>query len=422
METPLLFSNIKHLYGITGPSIGTEGAQIGNEPISLEDAFILVQDGEINAWGAMADCPKAYLQKGKKVDCSGKLVLPGFVDSHTHLVFPKSREGEYRLRIQGASYEEIARQGGGILNSARVTASTSEEELLKAAEKRAWEVLKNGTTTLEIKSGYGLDLESELKLLRVANSLKELVPLRIKTTLLGAHALPPSYASDREKYLDIVCQEMIPQAAEAGLANFVDVFCETGFFTPEETRKVIRTGATYCLQAKIHTNQLSISGGIPVAVEEGALSVDHLESVTDEEINLLQESEVIPVALPTVSFFLGLPYARCREMWDAGLPLALATDYNPGSSPGGSLPFVISLACTRQSLLPEEALKAVTLYAARALGMDKEVGSIEVGKAADLVVTKPMDNLAQIPYYFTQNPVEQVWIGGACAWGNLENS
>ncbi|MEZ4686786.1 MAG: imidazolonepropionase [Bacteroidia bacterium] len=373
---------------------------------------MLVEDGKVKALGEMKDLDQNAWPMARRIDCSDRIVIPGLVDSHTHLVFPKSREVEFVDRIKGLSYEEIAERGGGILNSARATAALSEEQLLEDAIKRAEEILRLGTTTVEIKSGYGLSVESELKLLRVANELKKHSPLRIKTTFLGAHAIPTDYKSRRKEYIDLVCEVMLPQVVEEGLADFIDVFCDKGFFTPEETKYILEKGAKAGLPAKIHANELGITGGVQAGVESGALSVDHLEHLGEEEIALLAKSDTVACVLPTVAFFLGIPYAPARQLADSGALLALATDYNPGSSPGGSMPFVMALACTRQRLLPEEALSASTLNAAWAIRMSDQVGALSPGRAADMVVCKPGLRLAHIPYYYAANPVDRVMIGG----------
>jgi imidazolonepropionase len=334
------------------------------------------------------------------------------VDSHTHLVFARSRATEYVDRIKGMTYEEIARNGGGILASARRLQAMEEEELLESAVARAWEILSWGTTTVEIKSGYGLTVADELKMLRVARRIGEWCPIRIKTTLLGAHAVPLEFKDNRSGYVDLVVNEMIPRAAEEKLADFVDVFCDQGFFTVAETARILDAGARHGLPGKIHANELANSGGVQVGVASGALSVDHLECIGPEEIAVLLRSQTIPTALPGCSFFLGIPFAPGREMIDAGLPLCIASDFNPGSSPGGNMQFMMSLACTRMKLLPEEALAAATLNGAAALGMSHEIGSIEPGKRADLVVTAPMEGLAEMPYYFCRDQVETVFIQG----------
>ncbi|MEM7037712.1 MAG: imidazolonepropionase, partial [Bacteroidota bacterium] len=315
-------------------------------------------------------------------------------------------------RIRGLSYEEIAERGGGILNSARRLREMSEAELLEGAIERAWEILYSGTTTVEIKSGYGLTTEDEMKILRVANKLREYCPLNIKTTFLGAHAVPPEFKGNQSGYVDLVVNEMLPRVAEEGLANFVDVFCDKGFFTVEETARILSKGAELGLRAKIHANELANSGGVQVGIAHGALSVDHLECTGPDEIAALAASDTMPTVLPGCSFFLGIPYAPARDMIDAGLPVCIATDYNPGSSPAGSLQFMMSLACNRMKLLPEEALTACTLNGAAALDLSAECGSIEVGKRADLLITEPMESLARLPYYFARDQVETTIVGG----------
>ncbi|MFK7969056.1 MAG: imidazolonepropionase [Bacteroidia bacterium] len=378
----------------------------------IEDAWLLIKDGKVNALGKMDELPTGAFPDVPNMDCTGRTVVPGFIDSHTHLVFPKSREVEYVDRIKGLSYEEIARRGGGILNSARATASMSEEQLLEDAKMRADEILSLGTTTVEIKSGYGLSVESELKLLRVANELKNHTPLRIKTTFLGAHAIPLEYKDRRKEYIDLVCNVMLPQVMEEGLADFIDVFCDEGFFTPEETLYILDKGKQVGLPGKIHANELAVSGGVQAGIEAGAYSVDHLEHLSEVEISLLAEHDTVACVLPTVAYFLGIPYAPARELVDEGAIVALATDYNPGSSPGGSMPFVMSLACNRQRLLPEEALAASTLNAAFALRMSDMTGALTPGRAADLIICKPGIQLAHIPYYYAANPVDKVMIDG----------
>ncbi len=378
----------------------------------LEDAYLLVENGTITAMGHMNSLSADAWPQAQRIDCSGRIVMPGFVDSHTHLVFPKTREQEYVYRIQGISYEEIARRGGGILNSAKAAQEIPESQLLEETIGRAEEILKLGTTTVEIKSGYGLTYESELKLLRVANELKKHVPLNIKTTFLGAHAIPTSWKGNRKGYIDLVCDKMLPKIVEEGLADFIDVFCDEGFFTVEETEYILRKGQEYGLPGKIHANELAFSGGVQVGVKCGAYSVDHLERSGDAEIAALQGSDTVPCLLPSVPYFLGIDYGPARDMIAAGLPVALATDYNPGSSPGGSMSFVMSLACTKMKMLPEEALVASTLNGAWALRMSDTVGSLEVGKQADLLITKPLASLARIPYSFSSNLIDRVVIRG----------
>ncbi|MDX1906143.1 MAG: imidazolonepropionase [Bacteroidia bacterium] len=408
----LLLTHIHRLYPVaTAHERLKRGADMAHAGC-LENAWVQTAGAVITGFGSMASCPVPDADT-QVMDCTGRLVLPGFVDSHTHLVFPRTREGEFRDRIQGLTYEEIAARGGGILNSARHCETLSEEALLAAALPRAWAALRTGTTTLEIKSGYALTLEGELKLLRVARRIGELTPLRVRTTFLGAHAIPAAYKADRQAYIDLVCDKMLPAVVAEGLADHIDVFCDRGYFTPEETAYIMRRGAEAGLPAKIHANELAISGGVQVGVQQGAWSVDHLEQMDEAAITALQGTDTIPVILPTVAFFLGIPYAPAREMIRADLPVALATDYNPGSSPGSSMPFVMSLACLRQGLSPEEALIAATLNAARALRMSDQIGAISPGRIADILITHPMDDLAGIPYAYAENPVATVIIGGS---------
>lgn len=378
---------------------------------SIENAWVLVEDNQITGLGEMENCPEPAGDT-EIIDCTGSLVLPGFVDSHTHLVFARSREEEYVDRIRGLSYEEIARRGGGILNSARRLREMSEDELLEGAIERAWEILLLGTTTVEIKSGYGLTTEDEMKMLRVARNLKNYCPLNIKTTFLGAHAIPLAYKEDRQGYIDLVINEMLPRVADEGLAEFVDVFCDEGFFTVEETASILKAAQKYNLTPKIHANEIANSGGVQVGIAHGALSVDHLERTGPAEIEALINSKTIPTVLPGCSFFLGIDYAPARQMIDAGLPVCIATDYNPGSSPAGNMQFMHSLACTIMRLLPEEALVATTLNGAAALGLSHQVGSIEVGKRADLLITDPMESLARLPYYHTRDQIKTVIVDG----------
>jgi imidazolonepropionase len=404
----VLLTHIRTCYRVTHSGqeylAGAEMADVS----PLHDAYIRTDaSGKIAEVGEMKNLDLTGFE-GRVVDCAGRLVFPGFVDSHTHLVYPRTREQEFTDRIKGLSYEEIARRGGGILNSARATRGMSEQQLLEDALRRAEDVLAMGTTTIEIKSGYGLDLESELKLLRVARQVGKLTPLRVKTTFLGAHAVPPEFASDPDGYLRLVVEEMLPAVVDEGLADHIDVFCDTGFFTPDQTRLIVEDGWKRGLPGKIHANELANSGGVQAGVETGCWSVDHLERIGDAEIAALRMSTTVPCVLPTVAFFLGIPYAPARQMIAAGLPLALATDLNPGSSPGGSMPFVLSLACTQLRLLPEEALAAATLNGAFALRMHREVGSIEPGKWADLIVTEPMDDLAAFPYHYDRPRIAHV--------------
>ena len=411
----LLLRNIRGLYRVSNKGEERKAGGAMADAARLDNAWLLAENGMIIGMGQMATCPQADdldPETTQVIDCSNRLVLPGFVDSHTHLVFARSREEEYVDRIRGLSYEEIAKRGGGILNSARRLREMSEDELLEGAIERAWEIFQLGTTTVEIKSGYGLTTEDELKMLRVARSLKHYCPLNIKTTFLGAHAIPLDYKQDRKGYIDLVVNEMLPLVAEEGLAEFVDVFCDEGFFTVDETARILSAAQQYKLIPKIHANEIANSGGVQVGIAHDALSVDHLERTGPEEIKALLESKTIPTVLPGCSFFLGIDYAPARQMIDAGLPVCIATDYNPGSSPAGNMQFMISLACTVMRLLPEEALIATTLNGAAALGLSDQVGSLELGKRADLLITDPMESLARLPYYHTRDQIAMVISGG----------
>jgi len=346
------------------------------------------------------------------IDATGKLVFPSFCDSHTHLVYAGSREIEYTDKIRGLSYEEIARRGGGILNSAKRLHETSEEELVAQALGRLNEIRLFGTGAVEIKSGYGLSVEDELKMLRVIRRLKEISPLTIVATFLGAHAVPAAYKGRQEEFVDMVIHEMIPQVAADGLADYIDVFCDRGFFTPGETDRILLAGMKFGLRPKIHANELDYSGGIQVGVKYNALSVDHLEYTGDEEIKCLSGSETMPTVLPGAAFFLGLQHAPVRKMINAGLPVAMASDFNPGSSPSGNMQFILSLACINYRMLPEEAINAVTLNSAYAMGLSEDVGSIARGKKANLFITKPIPGYEFMPYAYGSNKVETVILNG----------
>lgn len=382
----------------------------------IHDAFLYVADGKVVAYGPMSELESSSIPTSDStleiIDATGRLVLPGFCDSHTHMVFAGSRENEFIDKINGLSYEDIALRGGGILNSAKKLGQTSEAGLFEQSADRVREVMAKGTTTLEIKSGYGLNLENELKMLRVIRRLKEAFPIRIKATLLAAHALPTEYKQNREGFVNLAVNEFIPNAAAEGLADYVDVFCETNFFTEEDTLRIIEAGAKYGIKAKIHGNQLGHSGGVRAAVKGGSVSVDHLEHLSEDEIALLAQSEVIPVALPNCSLFLRMPYPPGRAMINAGLPLCIATDFNPGSAPSGDMLFAVSLACIQMRLLPEEAFAAATQNGAAALELDTAVGSITPGKDANLILTNPAPSLAFLPYRFTKTHVDKVWVRG----------
>ena len=385
-----------------------KGAQMAHLP-TLENAWLLIENERITAFGTMETCPE---RADEIVDASGRYVMPTWCDSHTHLVFAASREEEFTYRIKGMSYEEIAQNGGGILNSARKLRAMPEEALFEAAWNRLQEVIGYGTGAIEIKSGYGLDTDSELKMLRVIRDLKAQSPIPIKATFLGAHAVPAEYKSNREGYIDLLLNEMLPQIHAEGLADYIDVFCDRGFFTPEETGRILEAGLRYDLKAKIHANELGITGGVQAGVQHNAISVDHLEHCGDEEIECLLNSNTIPTLLPSCAFFLGLPYPPARKMIDAGLPVTLATDYNPGSTPSGKMPFVLSLACIKMKMLPEEAIHAATINGAFAMEMGHETGSIARGNWGNVIITKPIPSVAYIPYSFGGDHVETVILKG----------
>lgn len=377
----------------------------------LTNAWLLVEDGKIQNFGKMADLPST-ISADQTIDATGKILLPAWIDSHTHLVYAGNREQEFVDRIKGLTYEEIANKGGGILNSAKKLQETSEEDLYQQTAKRLEEVMRMGTGAIEIKSGYGLTTEAELKMLRVIRRLKEHYQLPIKATFLGAHALPQEYKDNRRGYLDLLTEEMLPKVAEEKLADYVDIFCEKGYFTVEDTNRLLSAAKNHGLLPKIHVNQFNAIGGIKAAVEHGALSVDHLEVLTKEDIEHLKGTTTMPVALPSCSFFLGIPYTPARELLDAGLPLALATDYNPGSTPSGNMNLVVSMACIKMKMTPEEAINAATVNAAYALGLSETHGSITKGKAANFILTEAIPSFGFLPYSFGANHIESVFING----------
>lgn len=377
---------------------------------TIDDAWLLVEDGRFAAFGAVADGMPPLDDTVEVVDAEGGMVLPSWCDSHTHIVFAGSREREFVDKINGLSYEEIARRGGGILNSADLLHNTSEDELFRQAMQRLDEVIRKGTGCIEIKSGYGLSLEDELKMLRVIKRMKEASPAKIMSTFLGAHAV--ARGMTQEQYVQLIIDEMIPEVGRQRLADFVDVFCDRGFFTPEETGRILEAAAVWGMRPKIHADELASSGGVVVGVKHGALSVDHLESMTEETIETLRGSETMPTALPGTSFFLNMPNAKARQIIDAGLGVAVASDYNPGSTPSGDMKFVMSLACIKLRLLPNEAFNAATINGAYAMGQSKDYGSIAKGKVANFYITKPIPSLAFIPYAYTTPIVNKVVLGG----------
>ena len=408
----LLIRNIKTLVQAeVNPRKVVKGADMAIVPM-IHDAYLLMENGRITGFGAMDTCPE---RADEVMDATGRMVFPSWCDSHTHLVFATSREEEFVDRIRGLSYEEIARRGGGILNSARRLQETSEDDLYHSALQRLYEVIGYGTGALEIKSGYGLTTESELKMLRVIRRLKEVSPIPIKATFLGAHAMPVEFKENREGYIDLIINEMLPKVAEKKLAEYCDVFCDRGFYTVEETDRILKAAAGYGLKAKIHANELDYSGGVQIGVANGAVSVDHLEYTGDAEIEALLGGDTMPTLLPGCAFFLGIPFGPARKMIDAGLPVVLATDYNPGSAPSGNMPFVVALGCIKMGMLPEEAINAATINGARAMELEADYGSIAVGKVANVFITKPIPSLAYFPYAFGKNLVESVVLQGK-AW------
>lgn len=375
----------------------------------IQNAWLAVEGDKIAAFGPMRDLPETNCET---LDASGKLVLPAFCDSHTHLVYAGSREIEYTDKIRGLSYEEIAKRGGGINNSAKKLRLTSEDELYDQALGRIHEIISKGTGAVEIKSGYGLEPESELKMLRVIRRLKETTAIQIKSTFLGAHSVPLEYKGRQSEYVDLVINTMLPRVADEGLADFVDVFCDRGFFTVDETDKILKAASKYGIIPKIHANELDFSGGIQTGVQNGARSVDHLEFTGDKEIEALLNSSTMPTILPGAAFFLGMDWAPARKMIDSGLPVALASDYNPGSSPSGDMKFIFSLACICLKMLPEEALQAITLNSAYAMGLEKELGTITTGKRANLIITKDIPGLEFLPYAYGSHLIDKTILNG----------
>lgn len=407
----VLVTNIGILSGV-----GHEGKRClkGEEMLKLntiEHAFLYVENGRIVDYGPRVDKP----QIGRDVlvvDAEGGAVLPSFCDSHTHVVYAGSREGEFVDKIRGLSYAEIAKRGGGILNSADRLHELSEEELYKQAMQRVDEVIKKGTGAMEIKSGYGLTLEDELKMLRVIRRIKQTAPIKVVANFLGAHAVGRAYTGRQSEYVDHIINDMLPAVAKENLADFIDVFCDEGFFTPDETRRLLQAGAKYGLRGKIHGEELAVSGGVEVAVECNALSVDHLEAMDNRDIELLKNSETIPTALPGTSFFLNMPFAPGRKMIEAGLPLAIASDYNPGSTPSGDMKFAVSLACIKMRLMPAEAINATTLNSACAMGISEDYGSITKGKVANFYITDPIPSIDFIPYAYTTPIIRRIFLKG----------
>lgn len=404
-----LIVNIKELVGILPEGVVRKQGSEMDDVTSIGNAFLSFEDGKITDFGTMDDCP-AEETADEVIDASGRLVMPMFCDSHTHICYAGSREQEFIDKINGLDYAQIAARGGGILNSADLLHRTSEEDLYDQTMSRVREMIGKGTGAIEIKSGYGLSTEDELKMLRVIKKVRENSPALIKATFLGAHAIGRAYSGRRDEYVDLVCKEMIPAVALGGLAEFVDVFCDEGFFTPEETERILEAGSSHGLVPKIHANELACSGGVQVGTAFNALSVDHLERTTQAEIEALQDKKTMPTMLPGSSFFLGMPYGKAKEFIADGLGVALASDYNPGSSPSGDMRFVMALGCIKMRLTPNQAFNACTVNSAYAMGVSDVAGSITRGKRASLIITKPVPSLAFIPYCHQTPFIERIFI------------
>ena len=406
----LLVSNIGTLAGVeTTGKLRLQGGEM--KTLGQQDnAWLLAENGEISAFGSMEDMPSGGFVVDEEVDARGGTVLPSWCDPHTHIVYAGSREGEFVDKIMGLSYAEIARRGGGILNSSDLLHTLSEDELYRQAMHRAEEIMRKGTGCVEIKSGYGLNTADELKILRVIRRIKESVPMHVVSTFLGAHAVGRQYGHD--EYVNLIINEMLPEVGREHLADYVDVFCDEGFFTPEDTDRILDAAAKWGMKPKIHVDELAATGGLPVAVRHGALSVDHLENMPESEFDILRDSVTMPTVLPGTSFFLNMPYAPARKMLDAGLGVAVASDYNPGSTPSGDMKFVVSLACIKMRLLPQEAINAATLNSAYAMGLSGEYGSITVGKAANFFITEPIPSVDYIPYAYTSPIISKVFLNG----------
>ena len=405
-----LFINIKELLQVREANIDKiSGADMAILP-KINNAFLLIENNIIADFGPMVNCPINV--KAETIDAANKIILPTWIDSHTHMVYAGNRIQEFVDRINGLSYEEIANRGGGILNSAKKLNETSEDEIYEQSKLRLEEVMQQGTGGVEIKSGYGLSVKGELKMLRVIKRLKENYPIAIKATFLGAHAFPSDYKENHAAYIDLIINEMLPKIAAENLADYIDAFLETGYFSVEETIKIMKAGKKYGLQSKIHVNQFTAHDGIKACVENDALSVDHLEIVTEADIEMLKNSKTMPVALPSCSYFISLPYTPARKMMNAGLPIALASDFNPGTSPSGNMNFVVATACIKMKMTPEEAINAATINGAYAMGISNTHGSITKGKKANIILTQPLTNFYQLPYSFGTNLIDQVMIEG----------
>ncbi|MDO9156709.1 imidazolonepropionase [Sediminibacterium sp.] len=406
-----VIQHIKQLVNTRTNSIVVRGAELSQLPI-IDHAFLVIENGIIQAYGSMHELTKEHTSGAEWIDAAGASVLPCWCDSHTHLVFAASREEEFVHKINGLSYAEIAAKGGGILNSAQKIALASEDELYEQAMARLHHLMKLGTGAIEIKSGYGLNTANELKMLRVIKRIKETAPIPVKSSFLGAHTYPLDFKENHEGYIKQIIEEMLPVIAQENLADYIDVFCEDGFFSVTETKRICEAGIGYGLKPKIHANQLHASGGVELGVQIGAVSVDHLETMNDSAIQALSKSTTIGTMLPTAAFFLRMPYPPARELIQANAALAIASDYNPGSSPSGNMNFVVALSCIQMKMLPEEAINAATINGAFAMELDREVGSITVGKRANIIFTQPIPSLAYLPYSFGTNLIDKVMING----------
>ncbi len=405
-----LITNIKELLQVRNLPIRKVSGKEMNILPTIKNAFLILKDDKIYDFGEMDNLPK--IKADKIIDASNKIVLPTWCDSHTHIVYAGNRESEFVDRINGLSYEEIAKKGGGILNSAKKLQNTSEDELYQQASKRIEEIISLGTGAVEIKSGYGLTVEAEIKMLRIIKKLGQNYPIKIKATFLGAHAFPTAFKENKDAYIDLICNEMIPAVAETNLAEFIDVFCETGYFSVEQTERILKAGKKNNLIPKIHVNQFNSIGGVEIGVKYNALSVDHLEVLNINDIEALKNSQAIPVALPSCSYFLSIPYTPARNLIDNGLPLALASDFNPGSSPSGNMNFVVSTACIKMEMTPEEAINAATINGAYAMNLSDSHGSITKGKKANVIITKKIPSYNYLPYAFGSNLIDTVIING----------
>ena len=406
-----LITNIRQLVNVREESKLLRGRELSILP-TIENAYLVIENGLIAEYGNMNEIQNSKFKSQNKIDATGQFILPCWCDSHTHLVFAASREEEFVDKIKGTSYEEIAAKGGGILNSAKKLNTMSEDELYDLSWKRLNDVIKLGTGAIEIKSGYGLSVEGELKMLRVIKKLRERSPIPIRSTFLGAHTYPLEYKENHEGYIDLIVNEMLPVIAKEKLADYIDVFCETGFFSQEETESICKAGMRYGLKSKIHANQLNFSGGVEAGIKLGAISVDHLETVNGDIIDKLSKSNTIGTLLPTAAFFLRMPFQPARQIIDAGCAVALASDYNPGSSPSGNMNLVVAMSCIGMKMLPEEAINAATINGAFAIELQNEVGSITVGKKANLIFTEPISSLTYLPYSFGSNLIDKVLING----------